>query len=50
MEFYECPEPNLCPLNQQVNFYMDTYLQANINAGVGYETGTPAYPDPEVRV
>lgn len=32
--------------NCQVAFYMATYTSANIPAAVGYETGTPAYPDP----
>lgn len=31
---------------QQVAFYMDTYAKAGIPANVGYEIGTPAYPDP----
>ena len=30
----------------QVNFYMGTFASAGIPANVGYETGTPAYPDP----
>lgn len=46
-QFYECPAPNVCTLDQQVNFYMQTFAQAGIPANVGYETGTPAYPDPE---
>ena len=30
----------------QVQFYMSTFTNASIPAAVGYETGTPAYPDP----
>ncbi|KAI9327260.1 hypothetical protein BDR26DRAFT_96688 [Obelidium mucronatum] len=45
----ECPEPGICSISQQVDYYMNTYLQmAGGNpAGiyVGYEIGTPAYPD-----
>jgi GH18 family chitinase len=43
---YECPDPNTCTLDQQVAFYMQTFSAAGISANVGYETGTPAYPDP----
>ncbi len=43
---YECPTPAVCTLDQQVDFYMSTYAAASIPANVGYETGTPAYPDP----
>lgn len=43
---YECPTPAICTLHDQVAFYMSTYSQAGIPANVGYETGTPAYPDP----
>jgi hypothetical protein len=43
---YECPVPTACTLDQQVAYYMDTYASAGIAANVGYETGTPAYPDP----
>jgi hypothetical protein len=42
---YECPVPTACTLDQQVAFYMQTYANASIPANVGYETGTPAYPD-----
>jgi len=45
-QYYECPASNVCTLDQQVQFYMNTYTQAAITAGVGYEIGTPAYPDP----
>ena len=45
-QYYECPETNVCTLDQQVAFYMQTYGTASITAGVGYEIGTPAYPDP----
>lgn len=70
-EYSECPEPGVCTLDQQVQFYMNTYgacgsscaapfcpsnlripvllantATASIAAAVGYETGTPAYPDP----
>lgn len=37
MQFYECPAPNVCTLDQQVNFYMQTFAQAGIPANVGYE-------------
>lgn len=43
---YECPVPAACSLDAQVAFYMATYAAAGIAANVGYETGTPAYPDP----
>lgn len=45
-QWYECPTANACTLDQQVAFYMQTYSAAGIAAGVGYEIGTPAYPDP----
>eukprot|EP01059_Diplonema_ambulator_P002401 TRINITY_DN1204_c1_g1_i7.p1 TRINITY_DN1204_c1_g1~~TRINITY_DN1204_c1_g1_i7.p1 ORF type:complete len:478 (+),score=187.01 TRINITY_DN1204_c1_g1_i7:55-1488(+) len=45
-QYHECPEDGVCALDQQVAFYMNTYDQANIAASVGYEIGTPAYPDP----
>jgi hypothetical protein len=44
-EFHECPKPGLTTLDQQVNFYMNTYKSAGMAANVGYEIGTPAYPD-----
>ncbi|KAJ3284860.1 hypothetical protein HDU79_007826 [Rhizoclosmatium sp. JEL0117] len=43
----ECPQPGVCSLPQQVDFYMGTYkTMTSSNAGiyVGYEIGTPAYP------
>ena len=43
---YECPLPGVCSLHEQTAFYMGTYANASIAANVGYETGTPAYPDP----
>merc|ERR1711957_1136210 len=46
-QFHECPDDNHCALEQQVEFYMDTYQKAGIAANVGYEIGTPAYPDKE---
>jgi len=42
--FHECPSDNVCALDKQVAFYMDTYKSAGIAANVGYEIGTPAYP------
>jgi len=45
-QYYECPDPSCCTLECQVQFYMSTYDQAGIPANVGYEVGTPAYPDP----
>jgi len=33
----ECPEPTICALNQQVNFYLGTYTTAGIPANGGYE-------------
>jgi len=45
-EFHECPQDGVCSLPQQVSFYLQTYLEAGIPAVVGFETGTPAYPDP----
>ena len=38
--------PSVCTLHDQVDFYMQTYAAAGIPANVGYETSTPAYPDP----
>eukprot|EP01123_Difflugia_compressa_P008427 TRINITY_DN2502_c0_g1_i1.p1 TRINITY_DN2502_c0_g1~~TRINITY_DN2502_c0_g1_i1.p1 ORF type:complete len:490 (-),score=104.92 TRINITY_DN2502_c0_g1_i1:31-1353(-) len=45
-QYHECPVDGLCALDQQVQYYMNTYQTANIPANVGYEIGTPAYPDP----
>jgi len=45
-QFHECPTDGVCALDKQVGFYMDTYDKAKIPASVGYEVGTPAYPDP----
>ena len=45
-DFHECPTDQACTLEQQVGFYMDTFVSAGIPACVGYELGTPAYPDP----
>ena len=44
--FHECPDDQDCPLDKQVAFYMNTYKTAGIEANVGYEIGTPAYPNP----
>lgn len=46
-QFHECPEPGKCALDVQVEFYMGTYKQESIDANVGFEIGTPAYPDPK---
>jgi len=46
-QFHECPEQGKCALDVQVNYYMKTYQAASIDANVGYEIGTPAYPDPK---
>lgn len=45
-DFHECPETDVCSLDKQVDFYMNTYKQAGLPANVGYEVGQPAYPDP----
>jgi len=45
-QYYECPTTDCCTLECQVQFYMSTYDQASIPSNVGYEVGTPAYPDP----
>ena len=45
MDFSECPDSSTCSLSEQVDFYMDTFKSASIPAAVGYEIGTPAYPD-----
>jgi len=45
-KFHECPDDSTCELEKQVDFYMNTYKEAGIPANVGYEIGTPAYPDP----
>lgn len=44
-KYHECPNDSTCTLEQQVAFYMNTYQSAGIPANVGYEIGTPAYPD-----
>ena len=44
--FHECPDDQDCPLDKQVGFYMSHFKQAGIPASVGYEIGTPAYPNP----
>merc|ERR1712150_20999 len=46
-QFHECPNDSTCTLEKQVEFYMNTYKTAGIAANVGYEIGTPAYPDKE---
>merc|ERR1712170_332211 len=46
-QFHECPNDSTCTLEKQVAFYMNTYQSAGIPANVGYEIGTPAYPDKE---
>jgi len=45
-QYHECPVDGICSLPQQVQYYMQTYQQASVPAFVGYEIGTPAYPDP----
>ena len=45
-QFHECPDDQHCSLSEQVDFYMGKYADAGIAANVGYEIGTPAYPDP----
>ncbi|KAF9363219.1 hypothetical protein BGX34_004625 [Mortierella sp. NVP85] len=44
-EYHECPDENTCSLSQQVNYYMKSYADNNMQAYVGYEIGIPAYPD-----
>merc|ERR1712004_549616 len=44
-KYHECPNCDTCTLEKQVAFYMNTYQTAGIAANVGYEVGTPAYPD-----
>ncbi|KAG0072070.1 hypothetical protein BGZ89_008308 [Linnemannia elongata] len=44
-QYYECPDANTCSLSAQVNYYMKSYADNNMLAHVGYEIGTPAYPD-----
>ncbi|KAF9583849.1 hypothetical protein BGW38_008341, partial [Lunasporangiospora selenospora] len=44
-QYHECPEPGICSLSQQVNYYMQSYALNNMTATVGYEIGIPAYPD-----
>ncbi|KAI8617317.1 hypothetical protein BC830DRAFT_1079975 [Chytriomyces sp. MP71] len=44
----ECPSTGVCSLSQQVDFYMGTYKQmlgGSAGVYVGYEIGTPAYPN-----
>ena len=45
-KFHECPDDQDCPLDKQVEYYMSTFKTAGIPANVGYEIGTPAYPNP----
>ncbi|KAI9207906.1 uncharacterized protein BJ171DRAFT_565652 [Polychytrium aggregatum] len=46
-QYYECPDTTSdCDLPGQVAFYMGTFDTAGMAAYVGYEIGTPAYPDP----
>ncbi|KAF9162486.1 hypothetical protein DFQ26_003508 [Actinomortierella ambigua] len=45
-QYHECPDTGVCSLSQQVLYYMNSYAANNLNAIVGYEIGTPAYPDP----
>ncbi|KAG0236499.1 hypothetical protein BGW42_003405 [Actinomortierella wolfii] len=45
-QYHECPEPGVCSLSQQVLYYMNSYAANGMSAIVGYEIGTPAYPDP----
>lgn len=45
MKYHECPEDGVCALDKQVEYYMATYTKADIEASVGYEIGSPAYPD-----
>ncbi|KAG0370087.1 hypothetical protein BGX24_002149 [Mortierella sp. AD032] len=44
-QYSECPDANTCSLSQQVNYYMKSYADNGMLAHVGYEIGTPAYPD-----
>ena len=46
MQYYECPTPSTCTLDEQVNFYMSQYAAGGIRASTGYEIGQPAYPSP----
>jgi len=43
-DFHECPTPDVCALDKQVDFYMKTYRDGGFKANVGYEVGQPAYP------
>ncbi len=44
----ECPDgESSCPLNKQVDYYMKSFLDNNMEANVGYEIGIPAYPAPD---
>ncbi|KAJ3064033.1 hypothetical protein HDU98_000219 [Podochytrium sp. JEL0797] len=40
------PAPAPCSLDGQVQFYMSQYAAAGVQANVGYEIGTPAFPPP----
>jgi len=44
-KYHECPDKDSCALDKQVDFYMNLYKKAGMNAMVGYEIGQPAYPD-----
>ena len=37
----------MCSLEAQVDYYMKTYSAFEEGAYVGYEVGTPAYPNPK---
>lgn len=42
---WQCPSAAACSLDQQVAFFMQTYVNTSIPANVGYEIGIPAFPD-----
>lgn len=45
---FECPDGEAsCPLNKQVDYYMKSFHDNNMDANVGYEIGIPAYPAPD---
>ncbi|KAF9956823.1 hypothetical protein BGZ72_002418 [Mortierella alpina] len=45
---HECPtDKSSCPLNKQVDYYMKSFHDNNMDANVGYEIGIPAYPAPD---
>jgi len=46
-QYHESLTPENCPLDKQVEFYMNTWKTASIPANTGFKIGTPEYSDPK---